>query len=201
MVHTNSNFTSEILLIAKALRLIYELSVGLFLRICSPLRINLFCSEQTNLWKQQHINVLHISYWFLVFFSFSLALLPTSQRRHNHFAWGLVLSSFLEPTDISPNEETGQRAIMTAMAHSHCTWQGQGPRNSGLHIALCTVHTNQTQGIIVFYCAHPSPCPVPVPCCVYEPQAWFSRQWFNLELNQIVTVIHLKWIYWYVKIN
>ena len=27
------------------------------------------------------------------------------------------------------------------------------------YIMLCTVHTRQGQGTIVFYCARPSPCP------------------------------------------
>ena len=33
----------------------------------------------------------------------------------------------------------------------------------GFYITLCTVHTTQGQGevTIVFYCVHPSPCPVP----------------------------------------
>ena len=43
----------------------------------------------------------------------------------------------------------------------------------GFFITLCTVHTTQGQGTIVFCCAHPGPClgpgPVPVLCSVYEP--------------------------------
>ena len=47
----------------------------------------------------------------------------------------------------------------------------------GFYITLCTVHTiqrqGQVQGIIVFHCTHPVPCPwpcpAPVPCSVYKP--------------------------------
>ena len=44
------------------------------------------------------------------------------------------------------------------MAHAHCTEPGQGPGVS-FDITLCTVHTKQAQGTIVFYCVHPGPCP------------------------------------------
>ena len=64
------------------------------------------------------------------------------------------------------------------MAHTYCTGPGSRPGMMGFYITICTIHTTQGQGTIVFYCAHPSssPCsrPSPVQCACYVGCKWPS---------------------------
>ena len=57
------------------------------------------------------------------------------------------------------------------MAHAHCT-RLDGTGNDEFLITLCTVHTTQVQGSIVFYCGHSDPCPGPGPGPVQCECVW-----------------------------
>ena len=91
------------------------------------------------------------------------------------------------------------------MACSHCMGlgKGQGTRNDGFlyYTMYCTHYTGMGQGqqTIVFYCAHPGPCPCLVSGPLQCEQAIRDTGWLVGDYQQVCNLYIYIFIHTYTQ--